>query len=105
MAALSSARHKAGLFKEFLPDPSSTNALFFDMRTLNRGSSSTSEAMRSGPYLHPLSDHERRMKSKGCDEITGLKLPFRKGTINDFESDRQPIRGCERSGGINASAL
>src|ERR1019366_1589448 len=42
------------------------------------------------------------MKSKGCNEITGLKLPFRKGTINDFESHRQPIRGGERSGGIRA---
>src|SRR5580700_6919089 len=29
MAALSSARHKAGLFNEFLPDPSSTNSPFF----------------------------------------------------------------------------
>src|SRR5208282_672680 len=53
MAALSSARHKAGLLKEFLPDPSSTKSSFFDllehdMRTLNRGSSSTSAAMPSG---------------------------------------------------------
>jgi len=48
MAALSSDKHKAGLLKQFLPDPSSTNSPFFDMRTLNRGSSSTSAAMPSG---------------------------------------------------------
>src|SRR4029077_11193390 len=41
-AVPSSARHKAGLFKEFLPDPSSTNSPLFSIRTLNRGSSSTS---------------------------------------------------------------
>ena len=40
------------------------------------------------------------MKSKRCHKITGLKLPFRKGTIDDFKSHRQPIRGCKRSRGI-----
>ena len=102
MAAPSSAKHKAGLLKQFLPDPSSTNSPFFDMRTLNRASSSTSVAMESGPHLHPLSDYECGMKSKGCDEITWLKLPVRKRAINDFESYRQPFRGFERSSGIEA---
>jgi hypothetical protein len=40
------------------------------------------------------------MKSERCYEITGLKFPRREGTIDDFESYRQPIRGCERSGRI-----
>jgi len=40
------------------------------------------------------------MKSKRCHEITGLKLPFRKGAIDDFKSHRQPLCGCERSTGI-----
>src|ERR1039458_4321951 len=52
-----------------------------------------------GPYLRPLSDHECSMESEGGNEIAGLKLPSRKGTIDDFESHRQPIRGGERSGG------
>jgi len=48
MATPSSARHKAGLRKLFLPEPSSTNSPFLDMRTLNRGNSSTSAVMPSG---------------------------------------------------------
>ena len=57
-----------------------------------------------GAHLHPLSDYERRMKSKGRYEIAGLKLPFWKGAIDDLESDRQPVGGGKRRSGIKAFA-
>ena len=41
-AVPSSPRHKAGLRREFLPDPSSTNSPFFIIRTLQRGKLSAS---------------------------------------------------------------
>src|ERR1017187_7735529 len=47
-----------------------------------------------------LADYERGVKSKRRDEIAGLKLPSWKRTIDDLESQRQPIRALERSGGI-----
>src|SRR4029077_17745126 len=42
------------------------------------------------------------MKSKRRDEITWLKIPFRKWKINDFETHRQPFRGFKRRGGIES---
>src|SRR5271167_514145 len=48
------------------------------------------------------SDYESSMKSKRCNEINWLKLPIGKRAINDFESHRQPFRGLEHSGGVEA---
>src|SRR6266852_5153857 len=42
------------------------------------------------------------MKSERRNEITRLKLPSGKWTINNFEPNRQPIRGFERRVGIQA---
>src|SRR5208282_2949489 len=47
-------------------------------------------------------DQQCSVKAKGCYEIAWLKLPSRKGAINDFESHRQPFRALERSGCIEA---
>ncbi|HSZ64143.1 MAG TPA: hypothetical protein VK828_20260 [Terriglobales bacterium] len=40
------------------------------------------------------------MQSKGSDEIAGLKLPFGEGTIDDLESDGQPIGGGKGRAGL-----
>src|ERR1019366_6090798 len=53
----------------------------------------------AGFFFPKLSVLECSMESEGGNEIAGLKLPSRKGTIDDFESHRQPIREGERSGG------
>src|SRR5579863_3312821 len=51
-------------------------------------------------YRHSVTNHKRRMETKGCDEITGLKLPARKGTVDDFKPHGEPIRGFEGGRGI-----
>ena len=86
MAAPNSARHRAGLFKRVL-----ARAFFNEFSVLRHAHFEAWQLVHQrgdlvGPHFHFLADYQSGVKSEGCDEITGLKLPFGKGAINDFES-------------------
>ena len=45
-----------------------------------------------------LADDERGVQAIGGDEVGGLILPVGVGTVDDLESEREPLDGLERGG-------